>query len=157
MKVELLADMSDLEHNCLPFQCPKGTTFRSGDEIFICSPKRPSTFNKTFITFGFFPVDLSHPELTFVLVIDENKLQNDNTMLTSIFRLVPLIYVALVFDGRCSDQTLPLLEEMVPLCKNLFEELKKWKLLCKQTASQRKSNTPSVLWISILSISKLRI
>ena len=81
-------------------------------------------FNKTFITFGFFPVDPRHPELTFVLVIDENELQKDNTKLTSIFRSVPLIYVGLVLDGRCSDHTLPLLEEMVPLCKKLFEELK---------------------------------
>ena len=85
MNVELLADMSDLHRNSLPIQCPKGTAFRSGDEIFICSPKRPSTFNKTFITFGFFPVDPRHPELTFVLVIDENELQKDDTKLRPFF------------------------------------------------------------------------
>jgi hypothetical protein len=124
MKVELLADMTDLRHNGLSIQRPKGTAFRSGDEIFICSPKRLGTLNKTFIIFGFFPVDPKHPELSFVLVIDETALPRDETNLTSIFRSVPLIYVGLVSDGRCVDQTLPLLEAMVPLCKKLFEVLK---------------------------------
>jgi hypothetical protein len=154
LKAELNCDLNKLRFKGKPVDREKATTFRAGDEVFIDSAKRSQARNKTFIIFGIFPSDRAHPELSWILVIDENATPRDETNLLGVFRSVPLQYVGLVPSGKCADETLDLLEELIPLCKRLFETFLSSPQL-KSSGKSKVSNHPlSLLDFSAMSTSK---
>ena len=115
--------MQDLQFDRNNITRPVGTIFRPGDEVFVCSKKRSTAEGKTYIIFGIFP-DIKTPLASPVLLIDDKAcLVEDGVEL--VFRSAPLNYIGLVPEGKCIDDTKPLLRQVEPLCKHLFQNVLK--------------------------------
>jgi hypothetical protein len=120
-KLELLSPMQDLQYDGINIARPAGTIFRPGDEVFLHSKRRITAEGIKYIIFGIFP-DVKTPLASAVLLIDEKaSLLKDNVKF--VFRSAPLNYVGLVPDGKCIDTTKPLLQQVEPLCKHLFQNV----------------------------------
>ena len=69
-RLELITQMDPLNFKAENILRPAGTVLRPGDEVFVCSTKRPTALGKTYIIFKIFPC-MKNPAHSNVLLIEE--------------------------------------------------------------------------------------
>jgi hypothetical protein len=133
-KLELKKELSKLEdihgEQCKVVCRPSGTSFRSGDEVFLCSKNRPTASNKRYKIAGFFMVKKKHPLFTTVLLVDEQVLSSfeaapSDVLLEKVFRAVPLKFVGPVLDSANSNNDELMLRVFPDVLQNFLSKFVK--------------------------------
>lgn len=97
---------------------PAGTQLRAGQEVFVCAKNRPDAKNKTFLLMGI----INHPRSNFLyspaVLYSPNEISSD---VCSLFKIVPVLYVARIPGGKASPATDELMRPATSLIVNFFQ------------------------------------